>query len=363
MEEDMWKYFGQVVSEWNPCCSDTGHVRYLWDSELEAHDIEAEMQCEECSQQPEAQASGGLDAQAMPEQKRTQTFNVLSPERVRLSELLDSVLSADDDVPLDLEPVRKLVAALVQTSARHDLHGKGPPVLGKHACARGKPSCPYCRYGFPHSLVPRDGERPMHLEKGDREGQWFARFPCNDSVCCSYEPHILLANLGNIDWRPCLNVWAVVEYITKYAMKAPEGSRRMRDVLNDVMEEVCKYTEEGSGVDLLRMSLRKFYSRTLGERDYSIFEATLLGMRLPLVFPLMATDSLNTLGAKKFKTAAELEEELRRDPKADPEVMHDSKIGKFDDRKRLLRAQYAGDKKLQMERLSQFERNALHVSV
>ena len=38
------------------------------------------------------------------------------------------------------------------------------------------------------------------MEKGDREGQWHARFPRNDRLCCNYEPHVLLANMGNIDW-------------------------------------------------------------------------------------------------------------------------------------------------------------------
>ena len=82
----------------------------------------------------------------------------------------------------------------------------------------------------------------------------------------------MLANLGNIDWRPCLNLWAVVEYITKYAAKAPAGSRTLGDTLRDCVEEVCKYSREGEPLDLLRRSLQKFYARTLGERDYSMFE-------------------------------------------------------------------------------------------
>ena len=34
------------------------------------------------------------------------------------------------------------------------------------------------------------------MEKGEREGQWHAHFPRNDRLCCSYEPHVLLANIG-----------------------------------------------------------------------------------------------------------------------------------------------------------------------
>ena len=106
-----------------------------------------------------------------------------------------------------------------------------------------------CRYGFPHQLLRRGGNAGMNLEKGDREGQWHARFPRNDRLCCSYEAHVLLANLGNVDWRPCLNLWAVVQYVTKYAAKAPKGSRRLNEVLHDAVDEVCRYVPEGEGAD------------------------------------------------------------------------------------------------------------------
>ena len=50
---------------------------------------------------------------------------------------------------------------------------------------------------------------------------------------------------------------------------------------------MCKYTKEGEPVDFLQKSLRKFYTRTLGGRDYTIFEAIFLGLRLPLMLSLM----------------------------------------------------------------------------
>ena len=95
------------------------------------------------------------------------------------------------------------------------------------------------------------------MEKGDREGQWHARFPRNDRLCCNYEPHVLLANMGNIDWRPVLNLWAVVQYVTKYATKAPKGSRKLQEVLKDAVDEVCTYVPEGEGSDFLRRSIQK----------------------------------------------------------------------------------------------------------
>ena len=234
---------------------------------------------------------------------------------------------------MELTPLRKLVAALVQSSGRHTLHGMKLPALGKHSCARGKGSCVTCRYGFPHQHFARGGRRGMRLEKGEREGQWFARFPRNDALCCSYEAHALLANLGNIDWRPVLSLWTVAEYITKYATKAPKGSRGVREVLDAAVAEVCKYAPDNQGVDLLRRSLQKFYARTLGERDFGLFEAVHLGLRLPLVIPLIDVVTVNTLGTRRFKTQAEMSGEGLDGP-----ATWDSKVDKFDKRRALLAA-------------------------
>ena len=133
----------------------------------------------------------------------------MAPQTVRLSSLLRRVLETPDGDPVaevDLSPIRQLVAALVNKGCRHDLgHGMNPrPVLGKDPCARGKPGCTYCRYGFPHKLRPREGR--VGLETGDREGQWHGRYPRNDCLVGSYEPHVLLADIGNIDWRPMMNL-------------------------------------------------------------------------------------------------------------------------------------------------------------
>lgn len=54
----------------------------------------------------------------------------------------------------------------------------------------------------------------MRLEKGDREGQWFARFPRNCQLAISFEPHVLIwGGEGAVVTlkRPCLNLWATVE--------------------------------------------------------------------------------------------------------------------------------------------------------
>jgi hypothetical protein len=191
MEKKIGAYVGDRVSEWKPIVTEDGEVRYHWDEELGAHDVSAMMSVSN------------------------------APERVNLRALLDRAFEGDG--PVDLEPVRRLVAALVRWSGRHDMHGKQAP-LEKHPCARGKKGCLVCRYGFPHELVERGGERQVQIGKGDQPGRWDANFPRNDALVCAHEAHLLLANMGNVDWRPCLNLWAVVEYITKYATKAPTSS-------------------------------------------------------------------------------------------------------------------------------------------
>ena len=93
-----------------------------------------------------------------------------------------------------------------------------------------------------------------------------------------------------------LNLWAVVQYVTKYATKAPKGSRRLNEVLKDAVDEVCQYVPEIEGSDLMRRSIEKFFARSLGERDYHAYEAVQLGLQLPLVIPMTPIVSLNTSG-------------------------------------------------------------------
>ena len=111
---------------------------------------------------------------------------------------------------LDLQPIRKFIAKLMQTDGRHTEHGTGDPWKGC-ACAQGRGDALKCRYGHPHKMFCR--ACGMKREKGDREGQWFPRFPRNDELAICYEPHLFMTNDGHIDWRACLNLWATVEYV------------------------------------------------------------------------------------------------------------------------------------------------------
>ena len=41
---EFWKFFKEKVSEWNPChLDDDGYVRFRWDEEVGAHDVEVDM--------------------------------------------------------------------------------------------------------------------------------------------------------------------------------------------------------------------------------------------------------------------------------------------------------------------------------
>jgi hypothetical protein len=326
-EELFWKYFHDKVSEWNPCFGEGEEVRFRWDEDVGAHDVEVAM----------GDADGSASDVAAAVRLHSFCPDVAStPHTVRLSSLLEKVLLEPDGTPrteVDLNPVRQLVASLVNNGNRHDRHGKLAPDWKKDACARGKPECPYCRYGFPHELRSRcDG---VGLQQQEREGQWKASFPRNDALVGSYEPHVLLANLGNVDWRPLLNLWAVVEYVTKYAMKSPGKSKPMKEVLRGAVDEICKYTKEGEPLDLMRKSLQKVYTKTLGGRDYGIFEAVHLGLGLPLVFPLMNVETLNTDGVRAAKSGKHLKELQPGQP-----AVWDSKTDKFNKRLHWLRKSF-----------------------
>ena len=322
-EKVFWEYFQNKVSEWNPCYGEQEDFRFSWDEEVGAHDVEVDLQG--------VSGTGGEDPHV-----RLDGFcpDVAStPHTVRLRGLLEKVLLEADGTPraeVDLNPVRQLVASLVNNGQRHDRHSTHAPDFKKDACARGKPECPYCRYGFPHKLRPRN--EGICLEEQEQEGRVAAWFPRNDQLTCSYEPHVLLANLGNVDWRPMLNLWAVVEYVTKYAMKAPGKSKPMRDVLIGAVDEVWNYTKEGEPMDLMRKCLQKVYTRTLGGRDYGIFEAVHLGLGLPLVFPLLRVDYLNTQGVRAVKSGKHLLDLAPGQP-----AVWDSKVDKFNKRLQLLR--------------------------
>ena len=96
---------------------------------------------------------------------------------------------------------------------------------------------------------------------------------------------------------------------------------------------MCKYTKEGEGGDLFRRGLQKFYSKAIGGRDYGVFEAVRVNLGLPLVFPLLPVETLNTKGARVYKSREALETAQERGLA----LTYDSKADKFGKRLSLVR--------------------------
>ena len=111
----------------------------------------------------------------------------------------------------------------------------------------------------------------------------------NDTLLNNFENHLLLMNLGNIDWRPLLNLWTVLEYLTKYTAKAGKGSKHLGKVFADVLDKVFQFELEDGIHDMWRRTIMKFYFRILGDRDYSLFEVMHFGLRLPGVLSVSYT--------------------------------------------------------------------------
>ena len=107
----------------------------------------------------------------------------------------------------------------------------------------------------------------------------------------------MLANLGNIDWRALINLWSVLDYLTKYATKPGSGSKNLHSVFEDVLSNVQAHEQEDGLHDIWRRTIMKFYSRILGDREYSLFEVVHTGLGLPAtlssfgdVFPASVSD-------------------------------------------------------------------------
>ena len=82
----------------------------------------------------------------------------------------------------------------------------------------------YCRYVCPEPLLRLDWSKlATVVDDLHRPGLRNLCLARNDSLINSFEEHLLLMNLGNIDWRPLLNLWTVLEYLTKYTAKAGKG--------------------------------------------------------------------------------------------------------------------------------------------
>ena len=192
-ESELGEFFGEYIREWHPCKDDQGENLFPFVQEILAE----------------------------PELAQPQCTNLLA--------VLDEIFDVDQP-SVNLRPLARLVTALIEDSQRHTGHGTQAPVLGTDPCARKGSSSRgtsyvYCRYLFPRLLRLLDALlKGVVLDDPHRPGLRNLFLDRNDSLLNLFEEHLFLANGGNIGWRALLNLWAVLEYLTKYANKAGKGS-------------------------------------------------------------------------------------------------------------------------------------------
>ena len=217
------------------------------------------------------------------------------PQTINLHQLLEEVFQ--DNEP-DVSKLKEVLLALIDDGQSHSRHGFAAPRIGAHACAR-KGKRPnqertevYCRYLFPREMLKFETTTSATADappakrgvirtdpyRPDLRNLCLSR---NDQLLNNFEEHMLLANLGNVDWRALINLWSVLDYLTKYATKPGKGSTNLNALFEDVLQTVYKYETEDGLSDLWRRSIMKFYSRILGDREYTLFEVMHYGLRLP----------------------------------------------------------------------------------
>ena len=60
-----------------------------------------------------------------------------------------------------------------------------------------------------------------------------------------------------------------------------KGSKHFGKLFEDVLDKIFQFELEDGIHDMWRRTIVKFYSRILGDRDYSLFEVMHFGLRLP----------------------------------------------------------------------------------
>ncbi len=243
------KYFEHFVKEMHPCKDSSGNARYPYITDLLAHEYGTRPQC------------------------------------VPLIDVLERAFA--DPLSPDLSELKQILVAIIESGQRHTGHGHDAPKLGLHPCARkirmpGEHSKIACRYDFPKALFSPTAECPGRIaDDPHRPELRTLQFERNDTLLNSFEPHLLLMNRGNIDWRPLLNLWCVLEYLTKYNAKSGKTSKQMGQLFEETLQAVHDFEDEDGLHCLWRRTIMKFYSRILGDRDYSLFEVFHFGLRLP----------------------------------------------------------------------------------
>ena len=203
------------------------------------------------------------------------------PHCVNLKEILDNAFAQEEP---DFSELKVILVSLIENGQRHTAHMRSKPNTNVHPCARvdKKTGEVYCRSLYPRDIYTPTPEKPGKIvddpHRPDLRNLFLKR---NDEFINNFEIHMLLANIGNIDWRPLINLWSVLDYLTKYAAKAGKGSKKLGKVFGSVLQQIHDWEREDGLTDLWRRTIIKFYNRILGDRDYSLLESIHFGLRLP----------------------------------------------------------------------------------
>ena len=153
--------------------------------------------------------------------------------------MLEKIFAEPEQDP-DLRDIKNLLLALIEDGNRHTWHShREGPLWGVDPCARkvkkpGQAKEGYCRYLFPRELyveATHDGKKGEVRDDPHRTNLRNLFLARNDTLINNFEEHLLLLNLGNIDWRALLNLWAVLEYLTKCNAKAGKVSQSFKKTL------------------------------------------------------------------------------------------------------------------------------------
>jgi hypothetical protein len=187
------------------------------------------------------------------------TSSLQKPQCVNVMQLLSDVLEPVDAqcaAEPDFTELKKLLLAIVEAGQRHDMHGHNPHPSSMMQCARQRGSSTYCRYLFPRKVRLPDASRPGEVREDPyRAGLRNLFLERNDQLLNNFEAHLLLSNVGNIDWRPFINLWSVLEYLTKYTTKAGKGSKALGRVLVEVLDKIFDWETEDGIHDLWRRTI------------------------------------------------------------------------------------------------------------
>jgi hypothetical protein len=118
-EATLGSFFGDYVSEWHPAKDANGDALYPFVKDW----------------LPQRAKDAERDALYPYVLDLLRQSDLAQPQCVDLVELLDGVF-AEPAVGVHVEPLQRLLAALIEDGQRHSWHGEGPPTWGVHACAR-----------------------------------------------------------------------------------------------------------------------------------------------------------------------------------------------------------------------------------